>query len=708
MKIGLIKYTFFIGTLLLTVNANASLDVDSLQLALKSAKGYDRIKLLNDLSYAYKKSSRDDGINYNKLAYDEALLQQDTTWQIYLLIDLSYSYRHAADLPNALASVKRAQELARKVNDMERLKDCYNLTASIYLYLNIYDKAMDHYHKALKIYEKENDQIWIARTLNNIGIIFYKLDDNENALDYFTRSLNIRLSIGEESKTFMNYNNLALIYNAIDNYEQAIYHFKKAIEVGKKYDLDISFANAYNGLGNVYIKRENLALAREYIYRSIDEAKKIKDLSLLSSNYYFLAKIAIREGDLNQAHIYLHTSDSIGDVSVDKQRYANNILLHAEIFEAKEQYDSAFYFQKLSSDLLEEIFNERLAKNLAEIQLAMQAEKASEVIASKDRKLVKNRELNYFLLTIIVLSLALILLIYRNYKVTNRINQRLSDSYQEIEVKSSALEKKNVEIADAHRIIENQNVRLMGLNEELEDAVKERTMELRRSNDELEKAVHDLDQFIYKTSHDLRGPIATMQGLVNLGILESNDETAIGYFGTLKVISNNLNEILTHLIKVHETYQSKPHIERVKIKDIIYESLSKFKTGKLPSHIEVFTDFNGIEEWACDKSLLSLIIESMMTNASLYAKNKDAYISLGTRLVNGNLRVRIEDNGYGIQDNDLRKVFTMFFKGSPSPGGTGLEIYAAKVAAEKLGGNIVLEKPMSNTIFDVYLPERKN
>ena len=72
------------------------------------------------------------------------------------------------------------------------------------------------------------------------------------------------------------------------------------------------------------------------------------------------------------------------------------------------------------------------------------------------------------------------------------------------------------------------------------------------------------------------------------------------------------------------------------------------------------------------------------------------------------LNIIFEDNGFGIHPGDESKVFNIFFKGSPRPGGTGLEIYTAKIAVEKLGGDIKLVKPLKNTIFEINLPILEN
>ena len=102
--------------------------------------------------------------------------------------------------------------------------------------------------------------------------------------------------------------------------------------------------------------------------------------------------------------------------------------------------------------------------------------------------------------------------------------------------------------------------------------------------------------------------------------------------------------------------------------------------------------------------LFNVIIENMIRNAICYKVKKDPTIKIKTEYQDDNLRIVFEDNGFGIEPRDEAKVFNIFFKGSPKPGGTGLEIYTAKIAVEKLNGVIRLQKALKNTIFEIILP----
>jgi signal transduction histidine kinase len=195
-----------------------------------------------------------------------------------------------------------------------------------------------------------------------------------------------------------------------------------------------------------------------------------------------------------------------------------------------------------------------------------------------------------------------------------------------------------------------------------------------------------------------------MQGIINLGVLDAIDVKSKEYFNTLHNVSTNLNNVLTRLIDVHETYQKKPVLEFLDPVERIMESASKVSQYAVDPEITIITDLQVNDRWKSDEHLFDLIIENMLMNAILYRDRGDAMVKIKTEYHEKDLFITIEDNGFGIQQGDEDKVFNIFFKGSPRPGGTGLEIYTSKVAVEKLGGKIALRKPMKNTIFEITLP----
>ncbi len=711
LKIVLFRYILiFFGFTATWHNAISQVNIDSLDLLISKAEGKKKLWVLSKVGYYISNIDNNLYYKYSQQGLEESLSQNDSLYVSYFLIDIGYHHIRKGAYQDALNSFDRSKLISEKNNYREALASAYTGLGVIYYELNLYDKALQCHTKSLVIKEELGKKKHLGVSFNNIGLIYYKIDDPVRALEYFKKSLDIKLEIGDTSKSVLNYINIGLAYSEISDSIsdlRAKESFRTSIKLANDYNQNFRIGEAYSGLAKIFVENLEYDSAKYFINLSIEESIKNNFKKLESSNYYLLSRIAFQEKEYNLAIKYLERSQNLLYKLNDKSRIKNNYGLYSEIFEAKNMLDSAFYYQKKFSVMKDSIFNEELANNLANVQIATFQEQSQRKIAEKEETISKNKLFSLFLLSILALSIALIVVIFRNYAHTNRINRQLNDSQTEIEAQKENLEHKNTQLADAQVTIQRQNQVLKNINVELDNKVKERTLELDRSNHELEKAVKDLDQFIYKTSHDLRGPIATMQGIINLGVMDAGDEKSIGYFNMLHKVSNKLNNVLHRLIEVHETYLTNPVIINIDPKQEIINTIDDFSQSSINTDITIITDLRANSVWNSDKMLFKLIIKNMLQNALHYKDNSHAEIKVKSEYKKDKLRILFEDNGFGIQEGDEDKVFNIFFKGSPTPGGTGLEIYTAKVAVEKLGGIMKLKKPLKNTIFEIILPTIK-
>lgn len=699
------RYLYLIVFLALSWNnAISQSNIDSLKLLLSQQKGLPHIQTLSNLSNALSYRDPNEALRYGRLALEESFSMQDSIQVCRVLIDLSYIHKYAGDLRTALNNLNRAYFIAKKKNDYQSLITSLTALGSIYSSLAIYDKALEYHFESIKLKEKNKDVRRLPVSYNNIGLVFYKVDDTEQALEYFDKALKLKLDLGDTLKTISTYLNKGLVCNELHEDSKAKDNFRKVIEYSKKFNYERYLGDCYNGLGNVYIRESNYDSSSYYLELAREEAEKKHSDILQGSNYYLLAKLNTLHGHLDLAIDYLNKSQKISMQLDNKVRQKNNMKLFAEIFEMKNKYDSAFYYQKKYSSLEDSIFNERRAKNIANLQIALSEQQNLEIIEAQDKQLTQNKFFFLFLFSVLILSIILFLVIFKNYKTTNRINRKLQESRKQVVKQKNNLEAKNKELAKAQKIINEQNTTLKDINEGLELKVKKRTRELELSNLELEKVVKDLDQFIYKTSHDLRGPLATMQGIINLGVMEAKDSTMIDYFNTLNKVTANLNNVLSRLIEVHETYQKHPEYSVLNPREEIHNTVERvFKFSQDPT-IKISTDLEAEGEWMSDRELFVMIVENMLRNAFQYTERGQSIVNIKSYYSNNSLNIIFEDNGFGIQPGDEEKVFNIFFKGSPKTGGTGLELYTVKIAVEKLGGQIILMKPFRNTIYRISLP----
>jgi len=712
-KIIFVKIVFFKYLLILfclvapSYNAISQVNIDSLKNIIPRLSGTEKFEAIQLLTYELPYTDLEGYYDYTKLGLELALSQNDSLFISSFLIDMGYYYHYINDFRKTLNELRRAELIAFQNGYKRNLAIVYTALGTVYLDNNLYDSALYYHTKSLSVKEELGNKADIATSYNNIGLVYYKIAYPENAIEYYKKALEIKLSLNDTASCIKPYVNLGLVYSEIEDaamWTNAISSFNTAIELAQKYNSAYFLCSSYTGLATVYEKRQMYDSAKHYLDLSNRISLENKYINQESSNYFLLAKIAVQENKLELAIRYLDMSMKLLLKSPDLNRKKNIFKLYADIFEERRNMDSAFYFQKEYINVKDSIFHDELATNISKMQIATIEEQNQKVIADQEEKITQTKFFLLFLLAILALSIALIIVIFRSYSQTNKINRQLQESQKKIEAQRANLEKKNIQLADAQITIKNQNESLKNINVDLDKKVKERTAELNKSNLGLEKAVRDLDQFIYKTSHDLRGPIATMQGIINLGIVDAIDDRSKEYFNTLHAVSTNLNNVLYRLIEVHETYQKEPILEFLDpIKEIIdtTDRVSKFN---IDSDLKIVTSLEASGKWNSDRVLFNLFIENMLRNAFLYRDGGESIIKIKSEYQGDNMHITIEDNGFGIQQGDEEKVFNIFFKGSPRPGGTGLEVYTSKIAVEKLGGSISLVRPMKNTIFKIILP----
>jgi signal transduction histidine kinase len=241
----------------------------------------------------------------------------------------------------------------------------------------------------------------------------------------------------------------------------------------------------------------------------------------------------------------------------------------------------------------------------------------------------------------------------------------------------------------------------------LEQTVSERTQELHISNEKLRQAIHELDSFIYRTAHDIRGPLARLMGLCHVAILDVEDTKALDYFDKLNANAHNLDYILNRLSTVYEINHSDLHpvvIDFAKLQRDLEEKI-RFAEGfhSVQYHVEISPDI----QYQTDHDLLLFIIRNLLENAIKFQnpQNKVSFVLLKIRKNQKNLVVQVIDNGIGINPEDAPRIFDLFSRAAGQHQSVGMGLYMVKQAASKLHGTVALiERPKGITEFRVVLP----
>jgi signal transduction histidine kinase len=258
---------------------------------------------------------------------------------------------------------------------------------------------------------------------------------------------------------------------------------------------------------------------------------------------------------------------------------------------------------------------------------------------------------------------------------------------------------------------------------ELGMKVSERTEQLSKANEELRVALEtnkqqtkiienknaELDAFFYRISHDLKGPISSLQGLSWLAMMEITDPLSRSYFDKQHQQIERLNHIVTGLINLIMLSHTELHREKIDAVRLVDECIASLNGqpnfNKITFRKEIQPDIEFYSEW----TLLNTILQNLVENAIKYARNDSPFVRVKFFQVEKGVILEVEDNGHGIPKEHQSKIFEMFYRASHNVNGTGLGLYILKRSLDKLNGKIDIKSEVGiGSTFSVTLPAENN
>lgn len=286
--------------------------------------------------------------------------------------------------------------------------------------------------------------------------------------------------------------------------------------------------------------------------------------------------------------------------------------------------------------------------------------------------------------------------------------KKLSEQTEEILLQSEQIELKNQDLEQQQEEILSINNQLEEMNIYLERKVEKRTAKIKSTLDKLKQTNKELDTFIYKASHDLKGPLSRILGLSSLAKIETPNEKNIQYLEMIERTSRDMDLLLSKLTQVHEIFNQKPKLVPLLIEDILEEV--KLKLNYLQENNNNLISLNNQihQPILADHQLFYTVIYNLIENALIY-KNPDRENSHQVKVIISKTKheiiLEVKDNGQGIDENRIEAVFGMFYRASEQSKGSGLGLYLVKIAVEKMRGIVqVSSKLYESTTFTIKLP----
>ncbi|SEV98286.1 sensor histidine kinase [Chitinophaga arvensicola] len=232
--------------------------------------------------------------------------------------------------------------------------------------------------------------------------------------------------------------------------------------------------------------------------------------------------------------------------------------------------------------------------------------------------------------------------------------------------------------------------------------------QLREKIEELEKTNDELNRFIYSTSHDLRSPLMSVLGIINLSRLDNSVTDPNGYVNMVETCVLKLDDFIQKIIEYYRNSRLEVEYEKIDFNTLLNDCITAFKPQntqiRFQTQVEQAVDFRG------DTFRISVILNNLISNAVKYQKPEETnpMVNLAVKVEPHKATICIRDNGIGILSEHLNNIFKMFFrsKNNNKPG-SGIGLYIVKEALSKIGGTINVEsKYGEGTQFEITIPNR--
>ena len=232
-----------------------------------------------------------------------------------------------------------------------------------------------------------------------------------------------------------------------------------------------------------------------------------------------------------------------------------------------------------------------------------------------------------------------------------------------------------------------------------------------RIDEELIKTNKELDNFVYSVSHDLRSPLLSVKGLLSLMKERAQmDEKSVEYLALAEKTVNHLDDTIREILAYSRNTRLGLSLEKFDLKTMteqVYEDLRYVNGENICFSLLV----EGTAEITSDRSRVNTVLRNVIGNAIKYSKPTvdNPRINVEIKRNNKNdVLVRIEDNGEGISNEKLEKVFDMFYRGTSTGQGTGLGLYICREIINKLNGNITIRSEIGvGTTVELIIPQEE-
>jgi signal transduction histidine kinase len=551
-------------------------------------------------------------------------------------------------------SIVLANEVLDISNKQENLLDQANAKAHLAYFHMIIGEHVEARAFALSakpIFEENNNYIGLGMLQYAIGSTYYKTEDYHLGLKHLTDSFLMYQEADDIIGQSRALKSIGSIYEFFKEYTFAQETYLKCVTLSKLCNDKNGISNAYNALSGIYLRNNQIDLALDVIEQSIQLKIETKDDRGLAFAYYGKGKVLAYQEKYDEAEsLYLKSIDIFN---------ANNEMVGIMMCHNK----------------LGKLYSVQGRPKIAKEHLNL--------------VLTKGKIINHYLI-----MYKACFALYELEKRENNASEALKHLEQHLAYKEKVINKETKNVIQSIKSISR-----MELLEQQTRWQKEKTEEVELKNAEL-------DTFVYKVSHDLKGPISSLLGLNEVVKIEINDQDSIRYFDMYHSQIQRLHGILLDFISLTQIKKKELSVTKIHFNDLVDECINAHQYYDNFKNIKFDLNIDGLP-FNSDKSTVNTILQNLIENAIKYTRNDvDPKVAISIIEEENSLVIKVADNGVGIKEEYQSRIFEMFFRANDKVHGSGLGLYILKNAVEKLKGVISFKSELNiGSEFVVSIPK---
>jgi signal transduction histidine kinase len=538
--------------------------------------------------------------------------------------------------------------------------------------------------------------LMLAYTHHMLGLLMWQTDNKEQEIFHFREARRIATEIGHINRQMMANMNLGRSYMSINKLDSALICEKEAEKLALQSGFTKYLGQVYSVFGNTCIKKNDVVQAKKYYYRGIQAAQKENNLSSLSNIYFSLSKIFLAEKQTDSALIYatknLQVIQQLGSVTgyfVNFGTVYENIYL---CYQQKGQRDSAFKYMELTLVNKDSVSKVRI-KSLTEFQNLTLKEQLRLQNLEKEKSLYQSKVRMYAIIAGAGVFLLIALILYRNTRRQHRTNKELETTLSDLKATQSQLiqSEKMASLGEltagiAHEIQNPLNFvnNFSEVNNELIEELKsEKSKPENERNNELEgELLNDISQNLEKINHHGKRADAIVKGMLQ----HSRSSSGVKEPADINALADEYLRLAYHGLRA---------------KDKSFNATLKTGYDESIGNINIVPQDIG-------RAVLNLITNAFYAVTEKKKQQPEGYeptVSVSTKKEGNKVVISVKDNGNGVPQKVLDKIFQPFFTTKPTGQGTGLGLSLSYDIIKAHSGELSVEtKEGEGSTFKIILP----